>query len=45
MRCHDDEHMDAEGEETSTDCDNCHTTLAQRESNPEVLKQLGIHDK
>ncbi|MHC4078912.1 MAG: cytochrome c3 family protein [Planctomycetota bacterium] len=45
MRCHDGEHMDADGEEVSTDCDNCHVTLAQRESDPEVLKQLGIQDR
>jgi hypothetical protein len=34
--------MDADGEEISMDCDNCHTTLAQRESDPEILKHLGI---
>ncbi|MHC4515410.1 MAG: DUF4149 domain-containing protein [Planctomycetota bacterium] len=42
FRCHDGEHMDADGEEISMDCDNCHTTLAQRESDPEILKHLGI---
>ena len=42
FRCHDGEHMDEDGEEISNDCDSCHVTLAERESAPKLLKQLGI---
>lgn len=42
MRCHDGEHMDAEGEAISMDCATCHVTLADKERDPQILKQLGI---
>jgi len=40
FRCHDDEHMTADGEAISQDCDTCHTLLAMEEQDPEVLETL-----
>ena len=34
--------MDDDGNEISMDCDNCHVMLAEKESNPEILEQLGL---
>jgi hypothetical protein len=42
MRCHGGEHMDFDGEEISSDCSNCHTMLAERETDPEALRKLGL---
>jgi len=42
FRCHDDLHTSAEGKTISQDCSSCHELLAMDETNPEVLKQLGI---
>jgi hypothetical protein len=45
FRCHDGNHTDVDGEEISMDCENCHTLLAERETDPEVLRKLGIDIK
>lgn len=44
-RCHDGEHMDAAGDAIPMDCTTCHTMLADREKDPEILKQLGLDDR
>jgi hypothetical protein len=40
FRCHDDEHVTAEGEAISQDCFTCHTLLAMEEENPAILADL-----
>lgn len=45
MRCHDGEHMTAEGDAITMECATCHVTLAQREANPEILEKLGLRDQ
>lgn len=40
FRCHNRQHQTAEGERISRSCDLCHTVLAQREEDPEILKAL-----
>lgn len=40
FRCHNRQHQTAEGERISRSCDLCHTVLAQREEDPEILKLL-----
>ncbi len=40
-RCHDEAHANKAGKTISQDCDTCHATLAQDETNPAILKQLG----
>ncbi|MCC6672249.1 MAG: NapC/NirT family cytochrome c [Planctomycetes bacterium] len=42
MRCHDGEHLDADGEAISMECSTCHATLAKKEKDPAILKQLGL---
>jgi nitrate/TMAO reductase-like tetraheme cytochrome c subunit len=43
FRCHDGSHATADGKATiSQDCEVCHTMLASGESNPEILKTLGL---
>jgi hypothetical protein len=42
FRCHDDLHTSAGGKTISQDCSSCHELLAMDETDPEVLKQLGI---
>ena len=43
FRCHDESHATRDGKTTiSQDCEVCHTMLAQGESNPEILKTLGL---
>lgn len=42
MRCHDDEHLDADGEAISMECGICHTSLAEKESDPETIRRLGF---
>jgi hypothetical protein len=40
FRCHDEEHVSADGGTISQDCSTCHSLLANDEENPEVLKTL-----
>ncbi|MFQ5671217.1 MAG: cytochrome C [Acidobacteriota bacterium] len=40
FRCHDDAHVDQDGETISQDCSPCHTLLAIEEEDPEILKML-----
>jgi nitrate/TMAO reductase-like tetraheme cytochrome c subunit len=40
FRCHDEEHVTADGQTITQDCSTCHTVLAEREKNPEVLKAV-----
>jgi len=40
FRCHDDEHVSADGETISQDCSTCHTLLAMEEEDPKVLELL-----
>jgi hypothetical protein len=40
FRCHNRQHKTAEGEGISRSCDLCHTVLAQREEDPEILRLL-----
>jgi len=42
FRCHDGNHKEAGGRVITQDCDACHQILAQDETNPKVLAQLGI---
>jgi len=44
FRCHDDEHVSADGKVVRKDCDICHAVLAQEEgsSNPITLKGNGF---
>ena len=42
FRCHDDSHKRADGTTITQDCSTCHTILAQDESNPKVLSDLGL---
>jgi hypothetical protein len=42
FRCHDDNHKSADGRVISQDCETCHTILAQDESDPKVLADLGL---
>ena len=40
FRCHNRDHKTAEGERISRSCNLCHTVLATREENPDILEQL-----
>jgi hypothetical protein len=40
FRCHNRQHKTADGEGISRSCDLCHSVLAQREQDPEILRQL-----
>jgi hypothetical protein len=42
MRCHDGEHMDADGEAISMECAICHVMVAEKETDPKILRELGI---
>ena len=42
FRCHDGNHKTADGKLISDDCEACHALLAQEESNPKVLADLGL---
>jgi hypothetical protein len=42
FRCHDDSHKRPDGRAITQDCNACHTILAQDESNPKVLADLGL---
>lgn len=45
FRCHDGNHVSETGESISSDCNTCHSILAEDEQNPEILKTLGIKTK
>ena len=45
FRCHDGNHVNEAGEEISSDCNTCHSILAENEANPAILKTLGIEAK
>lgn len=40
FRCHGGEHETAKGDTIAMDCTTCHTLLAEREENPEILQTL-----
>ena len=42
FRCHDGNHKSADGKLISDDCEACHTVLAQEETDPKVLADLGL---
>jgi nitrate/TMAO reductase-like tetraheme cytochrome c subunit len=42
FRCHDGSHKAADGRVISAECDACHSLLAQDETNPKVLADLGF---
>jgi NapC/NirT cytochrome c family, N-terminal region len=42
FRCHDGNHQSADGQVIPDDCDTCHNLLAQDESNPKILSDLGL---
>jgi hypothetical protein len=42
FRCHDDNHKNADGRAISQDCETCHTILAQDETDPKILADLGL---
>ena len=42
FRCHDGNHVAADGREITQDCASCHTLLAVQETNPQILTQLDI---
>jgi hypothetical protein len=42
FRCHDDNHKSADGRVISQDCETCHTILAQEETDPKILSELGL---
>ena len=42
FRCHDDQHMSAEGEKVTQDCGACHNMLAVEEAAPKILTDLGL---
>ena len=43
FRCHGGNHATAAGKAIASDCDSCHNILAQDETNPKVLANLGIN--
>ena len=42
FRCHDESHKSADGRTITQDCEACHTILAQDETDPKVLANLGL---
>jgi hypothetical protein len=44
FRCHDGAHSSKSGDSITQDCTACHSMLAQDESNPKVLSDLGIEE-
>lgn len=42
FRCHDDKHKGANGRVITQDCTACHAILAMDESDPKVLRDLGL---
>ena len=45
FRCHDDAHATTDKKTITQDCSACHNALAMEESNPAVLKTLGLDSK
>lgn len=43
FRCHDGSHQTPDGRVIASECDTCHTILAQDEADPKILKTLNIH--
>jgi nitrate/TMAO reductase-like tetraheme cytochrome c subunit len=41
FRCHDGDHMSADGRSIPNDCSTCHNLLAVEEKNPKILSDLG----
>jgi hypothetical protein len=41
-RCHDDQHVAADGQKIVQDCSSCHSMLASDEQSPKVLTDLGV---
>jgi hypothetical protein len=44
FRCHDGAHANKAGDSITQDCNACHNLLAQDESNPKILTDLGIEE-
>jgi nitrate/TMAO reductase-like tetraheme cytochrome c subunit len=42
FRCHDGSHKAPDGKAINDDCESCHTILAQEETNPKILADLGL---
>jgi hypothetical protein len=42
FRCHDESHKAGDGRTITQDCSACHTILAQDETNPKILADLGL---
>lgn len=42
FRCHDGNHVSADGKTIPNDCDTCHDILAMQESNPKIIQELGM---
>jgi hypothetical protein len=42
FRCHDGNHVAKDGRVIKNDCDSCHTVLAMQETNPKILRDLGL---
>lgn len=45
FRCHDERGSKPEGRTITQDCDTCHKTLAQDETSPKILSDLGLSGK
>jgi hypothetical protein len=43
FRCHDGNHVSADGRTISNDCATCHELLAMEEKNPKILSDLGLN--
>jgi len=43
FRCHDGDHMSADGRSIPSDCSTCHDLLAMDEKNPKILSDLGAN--
>jgi nitrate/TMAO reductase-like tetraheme cytochrome c subunit len=43
FRCHDGNHVAANGEVIPNDCSTCHDILAMDEHHPKILSELGVH--
>ena len=43
FRCHDGNHVAANGQTIPNDCSTCHDILAMSEHNPKILSELGVH--
>ncbi len=42
FRCHDEQHLSADGRQISQDCNTCHRLLAMQETAPKILSELGL---